>query len=528
MDYHFDWTDQAWSGLSLDRTVIYELHIGTFTKEGTWTEAAQQLPELAEIGVGAIEVMPVADFPGRMGWGYDGVNLFAPCRLYGSPDDFRRFVNRAHNLGLGVILDVVYNHFGPSGNFLREFSPHYFHSTRTTDWGDSLNFDGDNSAPVREFFLTNASYWIEEFHLDGLRLDATSSIHDSGNPHILAEIAHAVRRSAGNRKVVLIAESELQNSRVVRRKSEDGYELDALWNDDFHHAAKVALTGKREGYYSDFTGRSQELLSAVKHGFLFQGQWHTRQKWARGKPTFKLPPGTFINFLQNHDQVANSIWGLRLHKLTSPGRLRAMTALLLLSPGTPMIFQGQEFNADSPFLYFADHDDDLNGLIAKGRAEFLSQFAGVASAQAVRALDKPADVNTFEQCKLDFSDRQRNATIYTLFKDLLQLRKTSPVFTRSPIDGFVLNEQALGIRFFGDQGHDRLLLLNLGPHIERPSFAEPLLAPPEDQAWRLAFSTEDIRYGGSGAYEPCPNGQWQIPGEAALLMSPGCYNCESA
>ena len=323
------------------------MHIGTFTPEGTWEAALRELPGLAELGITLLEVMPVADFSGEFGWGYDGVNQFAPTRLYGQPDDFRRFVDRAHALGMGVLLDVVYNHFGPDGNYLQQFAEEYFTDRYANEWGEAINFDWPGSASVREFFLTNAVCWIEEYHLDGLRLDATQQIFDAGQSHILAELGQRVRSAAGKRSVYLVAENEPQETRLVRPLEQGGHGLDSLWNDDFHHSALVALKGHSEAYYSDYLGRPQEFISAAKWGYLYQGQRYSWQKKRRGAPGLDLAPANFVTFLENHDQVANSGRGLRVRQLTSPGRYRAMTALLLLGPGTPMLFQGQEFGSAS-------------------------------------------------------------------------------------------------------------------------------------------------------------------------------------
>jgi maltooligosyltrehalose trehalohydrolase len=322
--------------------------------------------------------MPVADFPGRFGWGYDGVNFFAPTRLYGAPDDFRRFVDRAHALGLGVILDVVYNHFGPDGNYLAQFSEHYFTDRYACDWGAALNFDGPVANPVREFFVANAEHWIMEYHLDGLRFDATQAMHDHSEEHVLAAVQRRVREAAGSRSLFLVAENEDQLSELVRPPEQGGMGLDGVWNDDFHHSARVALTGNREAYYSDFHGTAQELLSAFRWGYLFQGQRHSYAKRPRGTSALDLPGRAFVNFLENHDQVANSGDGLRLHSIAPAGLHRALTALLLLAPGTPMLFQGQETGSTRPFLYFADHVQPLAGLVAKGRKKFLAQFASLA------------------------------------------------------------------------------------------------------------------------------------------------------
>jgi maltooligosyltrehalose trehalohydrolase len=520
----FRWTDGGWRGPSREGQVVYELHLGTFTPQGTWEAAARELPELAEIGVTMIEVMPVADFPGRFGWGYDGVDLFAPCRLYGTPDDMRRFVERAHALGLAVILDVVYNHFGPDGNYVREFAEHYFTDRHTTEWGEPINYDDADSGPVREFFVANAGYWIDEFHLDGLRLDATQNIYDDSADHILAAIGRRVREAGRGRATFVVAENEPQHVRLVRPADQGGYGLDALWNDDFHHTALVALTGHDDAYYTDYLGTPQEFISSLKWGYLFQGQrYRWQKKKRRGTPALDQPPVAFVNFIENHDQVSNSARGLRAHQLTSPGRHRAMTALLLLAPQTPMLFQGQEFAASSPFLFFADHQKDLAEAVRRGRAEFLSQFRTIADPAMRACLADPHDPKTFERCKLDLSERHTHAAAYALHRDLLKLRRTDPVFGRPRprgLDGAVLGTHAFVLRYFADDGDDRLLLVNFGRDLDLDPAPEPLLAPPEGKAWAVLWSSEDPRYGGCGTAPPETEEGWRIPGEAALVLVP--------
>jgi maltooligosyltrehalose trehalohydrolase len=519
----FGWTDEDWTGSGRDGQVLYEMHIGTFTPAGTWAAAAEQLAELAGLGITTLEVMPVADFGGRFGWGYDGVNLFAPSRLYGRPDDMRRFVDRAHALGLGVILDVVYNHIGPVGNFLKQFAASYFTDRYRNDWGEAINFDGPDAGPVREYFLSNAAYWVEEYHIDGFRLDATQQIYDGSRDNIMAALVERVQRAAHGRKTLVVAENEPQSARLARPRERGGYGIDALWNDDFHHTAHVALSGHNEAYFTDYRGSAQELLSACKWGFLYQGQYYSWQKQRRGGGGLDLEPAQFINYLQNHDQVANSCDGRRCHELTSPGRLRAMTALLLLAPGTPMLFQGQEFASSSRFLYFADHDGDLALTVARGRKEFLAQFPSIALPEVQASLSDPADPDTFVRCRLDFRERQQHAPIYRLHKDLLRLRREDPVFgapRRRGVDGAVLSPQAFLLRFFGADEPDRILLVNLGSDLHLNPAPEPLLAPPEGQSWAIYWSSEDLHYGGGGtpALETLDN--WRIPGEAAVVLKP--------
>jgi maltooligosyltrehalose trehalohydrolase len=523
VDPAFPWTDAGWSGVRLEGQVIYELHVGTFTREGTWGQATEQLAELASIGITVVEVMPLAEFEGRFGWGYDGVDLFAPSHRYGVPDDVRRFVDRAHALGVGVILDVVYNHLGPVGNYLRAFSPSYFTDRHENEWGEAINFDGEGSGPVREFFIANAGYWIDEFHFDGLRLDATQQIFDSTRPHILAQIGEEVRRRAAARSTIIVAENEPQDTALVRPVQEGGCGLDAVWNDDLHHSAMVALTGRAEAYYSDTSGEPQELISAAKYGYLFQGQHYEWQRAPRGTPALDLPPTRFVAFLQNHDQVANSGHGRRGHQLTSPGRWRAMTALFLLLPATPMLFQGQEFAASSPFLYFADLEEPLATNVRRGRGEFLLQFPSLVDLVAAGQLDDPGSESTFERSKLDFSEREKHAGIYALHRDLLRLRREHLAFraqARGGVDGAVLAPQAFALRFFADQADDRLLIVNLGADLQRASFAEPLIAPPAGLEWTRLWSSEDAKYGGGGIPELRPDGRWHLPAESAVILGP--------
>ena len=518
----FTWMDQSWRGLPLEGQVMYEMHIGTFTPEGTWAAAMRELPELARIGITTIELMPVAEFEGRRGWGYDGVDLFAPTHLYGRPDDFRRFVDYAHASGLAVILDVVYNHLGPVGNYLRAFSPAYFTDKHENEWGDAINFDGDDAGPVRELFITNAGYWIEEYHLDGLRLDATQQIFDASPEHVLTAIGRRVRESAGPRRVVLVAENERQDTTLVRPIEAGGYGLDAVWNDDFHHSAVVALTGRAEAYYSDTHGTPQELISAAKHGYLFQGQRYHWQRQPRGTPAWGVQPAQFVAFFENHDQVANSARGLRVHQMTNPARWRAMTALLLLAPSTPLLFQGQEFGSSAPFLYFVDFDADLARAVRDGRAEFLRQFPSVLKFQEYGETADPSAAQTFERCKLDFRERARHAPIYRLHQDLLRLRREHTAFRlqrAGALDGSVLSASALALRFFtDDHADDRVLIVNLGCDLCRTSFADPLLAPPIDGEWEVCWGSEDAVYGGGGTPAIWPDGEWNIPGECAIVL----------
>jgi maltooligosyltrehalose trehalohydrolase len=517
----FRWTDHPRTGLRSTGQVVYEIHVGTFTPEGTWRAAAAQLDELARIGITAIEMMPIAEFPGRFGWGYDGVDLYAPAHIYGQPDDLRVFVDRAHALGLGVILDVVYNHLGPDGNYLADFSRDYFTDKYTNDWGQAINFEGP--AEARAHFVQNARYWIEEFHFDGLRLDATQDIKDASPRHVIADVVAAARAAAGAVPLFIVAENEPQDTIIVRDPSRGGYGVDALWNDDAHHSAIVALTGRREAYYEDYKGTAQELISCARFGGLYQGQWYGWQEQPRGTPALDLWPSAFVTYLENHDQIANSGSGRRLHQIASPGRHRAMTAWLLLGPATPMLFQGQEFSSSAPFLFFVDHKPDLAEAVARGRVEFLAQFPSLTDDRAVRGLAPPAAPATFQACKMDFAERERHGEAYALHCDLLALRGRDPVLSRAGTyrpEGAVLGAGALALRYMDREHGDRLLIVNLESDLDFTPAPEPLLAPPVDARWRLAWCSEAPQYGGHGVPPLDMDGPWRVQGGSAMFFVP--------
>ena len=520
----FRWADPTWPGAELKGQIIYEMHVGTFTREGTWRAAAEQLPELGRIGITIIEMMPVADFPGNFGWGYDGVNLFAPSHLYGTPDDLRAFVDRAHSLGLGVILDAVYNHFGPDGNYLGIFSDDYLVRGGGHEWGDAINFDGPNSTPVREFFITNGRYWIEEFRFDGFRFDATHAIRDQATEYIIGAVGRAARQAAAARSILLVAENDFQEAKMARPLSKSGDDLDGMWNDDFHHSAVVALTAGNKAYFGDYLGAPQEFISAAKYGFLYQGQALSWRKALRGTPTFGLPPETFICFIENHDQIANTGLGHRLRFQTSPGRYRAMTALLLLGPWTPLLFQGQEFGASSPFLFFADVGDaSVRDATRKGRAKWLAPFLSLTEEETSRTLRAPDDEQVFTRSKLDFSEREKNHELYNLHIDLLKLRREDSRFRQQSsggIDGAVLGPSSFVLRYFSKESDDRLLIVNFGEsHVLKPA-SEPLLAPPGGNRWETLWTSESARYGGAGAVALASEERWVLPAEATVALKP--------
>jgi maltooligosyltrehalose trehalohydrolase len=407
----YDWQDGAWRGAAWHTAVLYELHVGCFTPEGTFEAAARRLPELKRLGITAVEVMPVSQFAGDRGWGYDGVLPFAPHPSYGPPDAFRRFVDVAHGLGLMVLLDVVYNHFGPDGNYLPTGSPAFFNPAHQTPWGSSINFDAEDSATVRTFFIDNAVYWLEEFHVDGLRLDAIHAILDTSDQHIVVDIAHAMRDGPGrSRQIHLVLENEANQASLLTR-DENGTPLiaDAQWDDDFHHAARVIATGESDHYYAAYVDQPVALLGrALAEGFIYQGQPSlTRGGEPRGEPSGMLPSQAFIAFLQNHDQIGNRPFGDRLDALAEVARIEALLACLLLAPSIPMLFMGEEFAASTPFLYFCDFHDELANAVTEGRRAEFAGFPAFSDVSARERIPDPNAESTFQASKLDWDDRAR-------------------------------------------------------------------------------------------------------------------------
>ena len=514
----FQWSDAGWSGLDPSRQIVYEMHIGTFTPEGTYQSAGAQLEALRDLGITSVEILPVAEFVGAFGWGYDGVNWFAPFHHYGAPDDLRRFVDKAHALGIGVILDVVYNHFGFDGNYLSHFARGYFTKGNENPWGATINYDLE---PVRRMAIDNASYWIREYHFDGLRLDATQNIHDPRHPTLLATLVSEARRAAGKRSLVISGEDYLQRTPLLDAVADGGAGFDQLWNDDFHHSSRVNMTGSHSGYFSSYRGTAQELLSSQRHGYLFQGQYDNSLRAGRGAPVSTQPLHCFVAFTQNHDQVANTLYGRRIHTLASPGKCRAMTALLLLGTQTPMLFMGQEFNASAPFAYFADYQGDVASNLWTSRKKELAGFDQYLHPAALATLLNPCALDTVRRCTLDFRERETHAETYQLYRDLITLRRSDAVLARRPqaaVDGAVLSEEAFVLRFSSAEDGDRLLVLNLGAQIDRRAFAEPLLAPAVGTRWVLAWSSDEPLYGGVGALDPVQSDGWRFPAESAMFL----------
>jgi maltooligosyltrehalose trehalohydrolase len=510
----FAWTDSGWKGPDRDRLVIYELHVGTFTDEGTFASAAKKLPELAELGATAVELMPLADFPGARGWGYDGVSLYAPARCYGRPDDLRRFVNAAHGHGLAVLIDAVYNHLGPDGNYLGQFSPYYFSTTHHTDWGTGPNFDGDHGNAVGDFFVENALAWIHEYHFDGLRLDATHAIRDEGERHVLEELTHQAHAAgdALGRRVVVIAEDERNLALLLRPHSEGGFGMDGVWADDFHHQIRRALTGQKDGYYADYTGAAEDVAATLRKGWFYCGQVSPRRRVPRGTDPAGVPPERFVICLQNHDQVGNRAFGERLNHQIDPAAYRAASALLLAAPQTPLLFMGQEWAASSPFVYFTDHHEELGRLVTEGRRKEFRHFAAYTDPSVRTRIPDPQAPLTFLASKLVWEERERepHAGTRRLYRDLLRLRRTDPALApggthdaRAVADGAVLLR-----RTARPGGEGMLVLVALVPGV---------VAAIDEPGWEVVLTTEDAPYaahprppsvttdaGGTVVHFPCP------------------------
>ena len=425
----FEWQDQDWNGRRWEQTVIYELHVGTFTPEGTFAAVEKRLDYLAELGITAVELMPVADFPGKHNWGYDGALLFAPDSQYGRPDDLKRLVQAAHRKGLMVFLDVVYNHFGPEGNYLRAYAPQFFTERHHTPWGEGINFDGPDSRVVRDFFIHNALYWLTEYHFDGLRLDAVHAIADDSTPDILTELATRVRASIDPRRHVhLVLENDDNAARYLKRSAAGKAELyNAQWNDDIHHALHVALTGEKDGYYRDHADCPvQRLGRCLTEGFDYQGQVSSfRQGARRGEKSRGLPPTAFVAFLQNHDQVGNRGFGERILRVADARAVKAALTIVLLSPSPPLLFMGEEFGAKTPFLFFCNFGADLAKAVTDGRRNEFSRFERFSDPSARAQIPDPNAESTFDASKLDWNSvgETEHRGWIAFYQQLLEIRK---------------------------------------------------------------------------------------------------------
>lgn len=518
----YAWRDAGWRGLRADGLVIYECHAGTHTAEGTFDALAGDMDALHELGVNAIELMPVADVPGTRNWGYDGVNLFAPSRNYGGPEALRRLVDAAHARGIGVILDVVYNHLGPDGNYLAQFTPGILTDRYQTPWGDAVNYDGPGSEIVRRYVLDNARYWLAEYHIDGLRLDATFAIHDRSPKHILAEISEEARRCAG-RDVVLIAETHENDRRYVEPVQGGGYGFDAVWCDDFHHAAHTAASHERSGYYADYAGTTEELARVINRGWLFEGERAEHLGAMRGTPSDGLAASNFVYFLQNHDQVGNRAFGRRLSHLIGAAEQKPWSALLLLLPYTPMIFAGEPCVASSRFYYFTDHNEELGRAVTEGRRHEFASFAAFADEERLREIPDPQAIETFLASKLNLHERHEGAgqQMWSLYRELLALRRSDDVLRhgdRSRMTAIAASERLLLVhRWRGRE--QRLLVLNTGMALDEPPMQAGVPGRLARMRWRCVISTDERRFGGSGDTARLDERMLSLPAHSAVLFA---------
>lgn len=504
------WKHDAWTGPPWPEAVIYELHVGAFTPQGTFRAAIDKLDVLVDLGVTAVELLPVAEFPGARNWGYDGVLPFAPDRRYGSPDDLRALVDAAHGRGLTMLLDVVYNHFGPDGNYLGAYAKPFFTGRHHTPWGDAINFDdGPYTHVVRRFFIENAVYWLDEYRFDGLRLDAVHAIMDDSEPHILAELAERVRAGPGARRPVhLVLENDHNEAHWLDRRG--GY--DAQWNDDFHHALHVALTGESDSYYGDYADRPvARLLRTLTEGFAYQGEVSGHRGQPRGQPSAALPPAAFVSFLQNHDQVGNRAFGERIHELAAADALTAATAILLLCPMPPLLFMGQEWCASSRFPFFCDFAGELGEAVKAGRIREFERFAAFRDAAARRRIPDPTSAATFAAAKLRWQERldADHEPWWRLHQHLLTIRHRHLTPLLAGVgggsgEGRLLGERALAVTWELAGGARYHLHANLGEApLELPAAPPgvPVYRTPGDAAaatallpWSVVFTLE----GGDG------------------------------
>jgi maltooligosyltrehalose trehalohydrolase len=490
----FAWSDHDWRGLPLEQAIVYELHVGTFTEAGTFAAAAERLPYLADLGVTVVELMPVAGFPGSRNWGYDGVSLFAPSHAYGAPDDLRRLVDAAHRLGLAILLDVVYNHFGPDGAYGFRFSPLYLSPRHRSPWGAAVNLDGEGSEYVREFFIENALHWLHEYHFDGLRLDATHGLIDDSPEHFAAELAARVRASLPHRRVLLVAEDERNLSTIVRPPEDGGWGLDAVWADDFHHQVRRLAAGDRDGYYEDFTGTIEDLATTIRLGWFYRGQFSVHHGAARGTDPSGVPLHRMVVCLQNHDQIGNRPFGGRLNHQIAPALFRALSALLLFVPETPLLFMGQEWAASTRFLYFTDHHAELGRLVTTGRREEFSRFEAFADPVTRLRIPDPQASSTFEDSRLAWDERTQplHAGVLELYRTLLRLRRTEPALQqRERVEVAALDDATLVV--MRGSGRDVLILVVCTESSRRVDVGQWRAVPP-DKAWQVVFTTEESRF----------------------------------
>jgi maltooligosyltrehalose trehalohydrolase len=429
----YRWLHGDWRRRTSQQLVIYELHVGTFTMEGTFAAARERLPALRDLGISMIELMPIAEFAGTRNWGYDGVALYAPSRNYGRPDDLRAFVDAAHGLGLGVMLDVVYNHLGPEGAYLTHFHPAYITDRHATPWGGAINLDDAGSDLVRRFIIDNALYWLNEYRLDGLRLDATHELIDTSGTHIVAELVDTIRSAIG-RPIVIHSEDARNLTSLIDDRDSGGWGLDGVWADDFHHVLRRKLAGDTHSYYRDYVGTCDELARTIRQGWLYTGQHSRHAGKPRGTDPSRVPMQRFVICLQNHDQVGNRAMGDRLHHAIDAAAWRAATTIFLTAPMTPLLFMGQEWAASTPFQYFTDLEPPLGALVTSGRADEFKDFPAFADRAARALIPDPQAPQTFERSRLNWAERENAGHHETLalYTELLRLRHAHPALAASP------------------------------------------------------------------------------------------------
>ena len=516
VDPAFHWTDDNWRGVPMNQLAIYELHVGAFSPEGNFAAITPRIPHLARLGITAVELMPVAQFPGARNWGYDGVGLYAPHNGYGGPAELKKLVDRMHAHGIAVILDVVYNHMGPEGNYLDAFGP-YFTEKYKTPWGRALNYDDADCDEVRRFIIDNALYWVSEYHIDGLRLDAVHGIFDFSARHLCQEIAAAVhdRGTELGKSLLVIAESDLNDHRLVRPIDEHGFGLDGQWSDDFHHAVHAALTGERRGYYADF-GPVSMIADALREPFVYDGRYSVHRRRRHGAPSTGVRRERFVVCVQNHDQVGNRARGDRLATLLLPAQQRLAAALLLLSPYMPLLFMGEEYGETNPFQYFVDHSDEqLIGAIREGRRREFESFDWTAD------VPDPFDEETFRRSKLDMSkaNEEPNARLLALYRDLLTIRREDPLMRPGRARISVAYGEPGWITLLREPANDvaeraSVALFNCSDRV-----AEVPLPGSEACAWTVRSSTDDVRYGGRGAVVAPVERTAAVPAWSAVLLS---------
>lgn len=486
----YEWSDAGWHGISLTDAIIYELHVGTFSPAGTFEGVTERLAELADLGVTVIELMPVADFPGSRNWGYDGVSLFAPSRIYGTPDDLRRLVDVAHGLGLGVVLDVVYNHFGPDGAYASVFTPWYFSAKHSSPWGAAVNLDAEGSTQVREFFIENALHWVHEYHLDGLRLDATHGLVDDSTRHFVAELTERVRTATPGRPLLLIAEDDRNLVTLVRPLDDGGWGLDAVWADDLHHHLRRHTAGDNDGYYADYSGATTDIARTIREGWFYRGQFSAYRQEPRGTDPAGVPLQRMVVCLQNHDQIGNRPFGTRLHHQVDPAVFRALSALLLFLPETPLLFMGQEWAASSPFLYFTDHHADLGRLVTAGRRAEFSRFTAYADVAMQALIPDPQAEATFSASRLVWAERERSphAGTLALYRTLLRLRR-GEMAPRPFVNAIAIDDECLAITRGGGTEGALLLVVCLGS--PRRVHLDEWSSRARTGRWEVLLTTED-------------------------------------